>query len=91
MIINLLFNVFILLFGSIFVFLPTVTISSIPFIGEDLYSVLALAVGYWNTFLQIFPFSVVVWHMFLWIILPFEILFIIAKVFFGSRLPANIH
>lgn len=89
MIINLLINLFLLIFGSLFVFLPEVTISSIPFIGSYISDALVLMVVYWNSFVDVFPYAEIVFHTFLTIILPFELLLIVAKFFLGHRVPVN--
>ena len=69
--------------------LPTVGVADIPFIGAYIAQYLSLAVSYINTATVILPFMAVVWHTFIWVILPFEFGMLLAKVFFGSRLPAN--
>ena len=48
-------------------------------------SVLLTAVVLFNTFLETFPYAIVGWHMFLYVVIPFEILLIVLKVFLGSR------
>jgi len=91
MIFNLLFNLVVLVFGVLFVFLPEVGISSIPLIGDQAYYYLALAVSYWNTGVSIFPPARIVWTVFVWVVIPFEILLLLAKVFLGSRTPAHMN
>jgi len=89
MIINLLINLVLLIFGAIFVFLPEVTIASIPFIGEQLSSILQTVALTWNAFMVTFPYAQTGWQIFLTVVLPFEVLMLIAKFFFGHRLPAH--
>jgi len=91
MIINLLINLILLIFGSLFVFLPEVSLSSIPFIGPEIVSILGTVMGIWNAFMTTFPYAETGFYIFLWVILPFEILMIIAKFFLGHRTPANLN
>jgi len=89
MIIDLTINVLLTLVSVIFVFLPVVSVSSIPYYGEDIASVLLTVVTTWNAFMVTFPYAVVLWNIFLYVILPFEFLLLIGKFFLGSRLPSN--
>jgi len=66
-----------------------VTIDSIPLVGEVVHSALLTAVGYWNTFLNIVPYLQLPWHLFLWVILPFEMIMILLRLVLGSRLPVS--
>jgi len=91
MIINLLINLILLIFGSLFVFLPEVTISSIPVIGEYTVAILNVMVLTWNAFVDTFPYAGTAWRVFLTIILPFEITLLIAKFFLHNRVPANLN
>lgn len=45
--------------------------------------------GLWSSFLVTFPYAIVAWHMFLWVVLPFEFLLLVFKLILGSRLPVN--
>jgi len=67
-----------------------VTISSIPYVGVALSEILTTAVLKFNAFMVTFPYAQPVWFRFLWVIIPFEILLLVAKFFFGNRLPAHI-
>jgi len=89
MIINLLISVIVNLFAGIFYFIPVVTISSIPFIGTDASNILNRAVLIWNAFMVTFPYAQFAWHVFLFAIIPFEILMLLSKFFLGSRSPSN--
>jgi len=89
MIIVMLVSLLISLVSVIFVFLPVVTIATLPYVGPAISSTLVTVVGVWNAFLDTFPYAQIVWHVFLFIILPFEILMIVAKFFLGSRVPSN--
>lgn len=91
MIINLLINLILLVFGSLFVFLPEVYLSDIPLIGNELVSALTTMITTWNSFLVTFPYAEVVWDVILFVIIPFEILLLVARFFLGQRLPTNIH
>ena len=83
MIITLLINFVLLLIGGLASFLPVVQLP------DSVRNVLILAVSYWNNFLGDFPFAVLPWHIFLYVIIPFEVTLLIAKFFFGHILPAN--
>jgi len=89
MILNLLINFILLIFSSLFIFLPEVHLSDIPYIGAPLVSGLTYMVGIWNSFMITFPYAVIGWQVFLWVIVPFEILLLVAKFFLGHRLPAH--
>lgn len=89
MIITLILDFIASIISQILSILPSVGVSDIPLIGSFISYYFSLAVGYWNTFLTLFPPFAVVWSAFLYIIIPFEISMIILKVFFGSRLPAH--
>jgi len=58
---------------------------------QFVYSTLALAMGYYNSAMQTLPFLELPFHMFLWVILPFELLLLVAKLFLGQRLPAHLN
>jgi len=73
--------------GYIFSFLPVVTIADIPYIGETVSTTLISFMGIWNAFIDTFPYAGIAWNVFLLAIIPFEILMIIAKFFFGQRAP----
>lgn len=89
MIINLLINFILLIFGTLFVFLPVVSLASIPLVGSFISSGLISVVKLWNTFLDTFPYAVLPWHIFIYVILPFELLLLVARFFLGHRLPVN--
>lgn len=91
MIINLLIFVIISIVGAVFNFLPVVTIASIPYIGTDLSSILTTMILTWNAFMATFPYAVVVWHVFLIVVLPFELLLLLGKFFLGHRFPAHLN
>jgi len=89
MIINLLFNLLILVFGWVFSVLPIVTVSSIPLIGEFVSTYLGVAMRAWNTFMETLPYARIGWDVFVTVILPFEGLLLLSKFILGSRMPAN--
>jgi len=91
MIINLLINLVLLLFGALFSFMPVVTLADIPFIGEGFSNILTTAVLSWNAFCVTFPYAVTAWHALLWVILPFEIALLVLKFFLGHRTPAHMN
>jgi len=89
MIINLLLSSLVSLVSAIFVFLPVVTIADIAYIGTDVSNYLTSAVYMWNGFIETFPYAGTGWNIFLSVIVPFEILLLIAKFFLGSRVPKH--
>jgi len=60
-------------------------VDTLPF-GID--AILVTMVGYFHGAMVTIPYLQVVWSCFLWILL-FEVLLLVAKFVFGSRLPAN--
>lgn len=89
MIFNLLLNLILLVFGSLFVFFPVVAIADIPYVGSFLSSTLIQMIQVWNAFLITFPYAVTGWHIFLWVILPFEVLLLVMKFFLGHHVPTH--
>jgi len=89
MITEIIIQVVVSLVSLLFVFLPVVSLSTIPLVGEPISSALLYAVTTWNAFLITFPYAVTAWNMLLLVIIPFEILLMIGKFFLGHRLPAN--
>jgi len=89
MIINLLINLILLIFGSLFVFFPTVTIASLPYVGPYVSSALINVATLWNSFLVFFPYALTPWHVFLFVILPFEGFLLLMRFFLGHRTPVN--
>lgn len=89
MITNLFITFVLIILTSIFSLLPVVNIASLPLIGPVLSSSLSQAVSVWNAFLVTFPYASIAWQVFLYVILPFELLMLIAKFFLGHRLPAH--
>lgn len=89
MITDVIIGILVSLLGAIFYFLPVVYISTIPYVGQGISDTMLTMVGIWNAFLVTFPYAQVVWNTFLLVIVPFELLLLIAKFFFGHRLPAH--
>jgi len=89
MIIDLIISVLLSLFGFIFSFLPVVTLADIPYAGEGISSTLLWMVTTWNSFMVTFPYAETAWSIFLLIIVPFELLLLVAKFFLGHRVPAH--
>ena len=85
MIVTLLINLVIMIFGVLFVFLPIVHLPDV------VNSTLISATQIWNTFLETLPYARLPWHLFLYVILPFELLLLLAKFFLGHRLPAHLN
>jgi len=92
MIINLFLNFLFLVLGFVFTLgglLPPVDIASLPFIGEFLSSTLITVVQILNAFVDSFPYAGVAWNIFIWVILPFEVVLLVAKFILGHRVPTN--
>jgi len=87
MIFNLLINTILLAFGMLFSIMPVATIADIPVIGETITSIMVFAVTHWNSVIDTFPYFDIVWTLFLYIVIPFEIGLIVLKFFLGSRTP----
>jgi len=60
----------------------------LPF-GID--SALVSMISTWNAFMVTFPYAQTGWNMFLYFILPFELIMLIMKFVLGSRSPSNIN
>jgi len=78
-----------MLLSAFFYFLPVVTIASLPYIGTMVSSVLSTAITTWNALLGTIPYLNYSWHVFLVVILPFELLLLLGKFFLGSRMPVH--
>lgn len=76
---------------AIFHFIPVVTIATIPYIGTSVASTLTTFMGIWNSFMVTFPYAQTAWDIFTKVIIPFELLLLVVKIFFGSRTPAQTH
>ena len=90
MIINQIINFIVLCIGILFTFFPVVHLSNIPIIGGGITGILVGIIQTWNAFLITFPYAQIVWHIFLYLIIPFEISIILLRFFFGNRLPLDI-
>lgn len=89
MIVTILIQTIVFILSGIFAILPTVSLTEIPVIGEFVASSLTSMVLIWNAFLITFPYAQTTWDIFLFVILPFEGIMLIAKFFLGHRLPTN--
>lgn len=89
MIFNLVLSGVYLLLEAIFGLLPVVSLASIPYIGVSLRGDVVWMVGVWNSFMQTFPYAQIAWQVFLYVVVPFELLLLVAKFFLGHRLPAH--
>jgi len=74
---------------AIFFLLPTADLSSIPVIGDTIQSTLSSFITYINGFIDIFPYAGIVWNLFIYGIIPFELAIIGLRFFLGSRTPTN--
>lgn len=91
MIIYYLLSIIVSIFGVLFWIFPEVTISGIPIIGQPVSDILTVAVQYWNSFMETFPYAQTLWYVFLYMVIPFELGLLILKVFLGSRTPSAHH
>jgi len=83
MIINLLINALLLVFGAFFLIFPVVHLP------EVLSTPLTMASSAWYGIFETIPYLEVVWNTFLYILIPFEISMIIIKFFLGHRVPSH--
>jgi len=74
----------------IFFLLPTATLASIPFIGSTISSTLTSFILWMNAFIDTFPYAEIVWNLFIYGVIPFELALIAMRFFFGSRTPVNV-
>lgn len=89
MIIFFLLYIFVLFLSGVFSLLPVANLASIPIIGIPLRSALVQMVAIWNSAMDTFPYAEIVWNIFLYVIVPFELFMLILKFFLGGRLPSN--
>jgi len=89
MIINYLLDLIFNALGSIFQFLPVVTLATIPTIGPVLSSSLITIIKTYNAFIVTLPYAQIGVNVLLYVILPFELLLLVGKFFLGHRLPVN--
>jgi len=89
MIINFIIKILFDFFTAIFSFLPVVTLASIPVIGDTISSILLTMVQKYNAFTETFPYAQTGMRIFVYVILPVQLLMIVAKFFLGSRVPHN--
>lgn len=71
-------------------YLPQVGVQDIPLFGSYIYTYFSYAVQYMNSVTEIVPFTEIVWHSFVYIILPFEFSLLFLKLILGNRLPVNV-
>ncbi len=89
MILLLLINFVVLIFSTIFIIFPVVTIATIPIFGSFISSMLTLMVQTFNSILGTLPFLVISWSIFKWVIVPFEVFVIVLRFFLGARAPVE--
>jgi len=89
MLIQILIDLEDIIVSSILGLIPSVTLASIPFIGNTVQSSLISFVTYLNAFIDIFPYAEIVWQLFIYGVIPFEIGLITLKFFLGNRTPAR--
>lgn len=74
----------------LFTLFPSAKIADIPLIGGFVSSTLIYVVSLFKSSLVLFPFGIVVWQCFLWVLL-FEGLMLGLKFLLGHHLPANMN
>lgn len=89
MITNFLIGTIVLIFSSLVSIIPNVSFTDIPVVGPFVIEYLSLAMSYWNGFMNLVPYLHLPWTILLTVIIPFEMGLLIAKFFFGSRLPVH--
>jgi len=89
MITQTIINFFIGVINAVFNALPTANLSELPIIGSTITDTLQTIVETWNAFMVTFPYAIVLWNCFIYVILPFELLLLLAKFFLGHRTPAH--
>jgi len=89
MIALLLFGVLIAVFVGISIVFPYTTLATIPYFGADLRETLITMMQYWNSAQETVPYLTALWSYFVYGVLGFEMLMLVAKAIFGFRLPAH--
>jgi len=89
MIALLLFGILIAVFIGISVVFPYTTLSTIPYFGADLRETLITMMQYWNSAQETVPYLTALWQYFVYGVLGFELLLLVAKTVLGDRLPIN--
>jgi len=84
-IINFIIGIVTTLFGI----LPTATLDSLPIIGSTISDTIQTMVETWNAFMVTVPYAIVLWNVFIYVIIPFEIILLVTKAILGSRVPAH--
>lgn len=86
MIFNFLFDFILIVLSSIINIIPSVNISGILFIGDDLYNILVQMIRIWNGAIYSFPYLEIL-NIVLFVIISFELLVLVVKLLLGSRSP----
>jgi len=89
MITTFLLYAILIIVGVFFFLLPVVTIADIPVYGDRIFELLTTSVGYFHSFQATFPYATIVWTVFIFVIIPFELLLLGGKFLFGSRMPRH--
>ncbi len=66
-------------------------IANLPFVGSFLNTTLLSVSGTWNAFVVTFPYAGIAWDVFVYVIVPFEVIMLFLKVFLGSRVPQAVN
>ena len=90
MIIDYIIDIIFGTFNSIFTYiLVPVSLTSIPFIGSTISGILLSVVSTYNAVIVTFPYAQVGFQVFLYVILPFELLMTVGKLLLGHRMPSH--
>jgi len=89
MITNGIIGFFIAFLRLFFGWLPVWDIASLWYIGPTLSTVVDSIALTWNAFMVTFPYALTGWQVFIYVIIPFEALLLLAKLILGSRTPVS--
>jgi len=91
MLITALFLVWDNFIRAVLSFLPRVDLSDLPIAGPTIQETLLEVIITWNAVMVTVPYLQVVWYVFLFGVMPFELGLLLLKVFLGNRTPQAIN
>lgn len=91
MITDFLITIFTGIVNGILSVVPNVTIASLPTVGQTLSDTLLSMVTTWNAFMATFPYAQTAWDLFLFVIIPFELIMLGLKFILGHHVPAHLN
>jgi len=89
MIWNFIIKAIVLFVSVVFYWLPEVTIEDLPYLGSSVSDLLITMIRYWNSAVETVPYLQLGMDIFIYIIIPFELLLLVAKFFLGHHVPTN--